>query len=96
MQIIDVSDPTKPIQAGVFRSTGGAQDVSVSGDLAVLADRAAGIVVLNVSEPQSVRRVGYFRTKGHANKVDIFGELAFVAVDGDAGERTLQVIRYAE
>ena len=96
LQIIDVSDPTTPIQAGVYRSTGGAQDVSVFGDLAVLADRAAGIVVLDVSEPQNVRRVGYFRTKGHANKVDIFGELAFVAVDGDAGERTLQVIRYTE
>ena len=32
LQIIDVSDPTTPIQAGIYQSTGGAQDVSVSGD----------------------------------------------------------------
>ena len=96
MQIIDVSDPKTPVETGVYRSTGGAQDVSVSGDVAVLADRAAGIVVLDVSEPQNIRRVGYFATKARANKVDIFGRLAFVATDGKAGARTLQVIRYAE
>ena len=43
LQIIDASDPMTPVQTGIYRSTGGAQDVSVSGDLAVLADRAAGI-----------------------------------------------------
>ncbi|WP_442511793.1 LVIVD repeat-containing protein [Novipirellula sp. SH528] len=96
LQIIDASDPMTPVQTGVYRSTGGAQDVSVSGDLAVLADRAAGIVVLDVSEPQNVRRVGYYQTKGRANEVDIFGELAFVAVDDDKGARALQVIRYTE
>jgi hypothetical protein len=96
LQIIDVSDPTMPVQSGIYRSTGGAQDVSVSGDLAVLADRGAGIEVLDISEPQNVRRVGYFRTKGHANEVDIFGQLAFVTVDGDDGARTLHVIRYTE
>ena len=96
LQIIDVSNATAPVQTGIYRSTGGAQDVAVSGDLAILADRAAGMVVLDVSQPQNVRRVGYFRTKGHANKVDIFGELALVAVDGDAGARALQVIRYTK
>ncbi|QDV22551.1 LVIVD repeat protein [Aureliella helgolandensis] len=96
LQIIDASDPMTAVQTGLYRSTGGAQDVSVCGDLAVLADRAAGIIVLDVSEPQNVRRVGYFRTKGRSNEVDIFGELAFVAMDGDAGSRTLQVIRFME
>jgi hypothetical protein len=96
LQVIDVSDPTTPVQTGVYRSTGGAQDVSVAGDLAVLADRGAGMVVLDVSEPQHLRRLGYFRTKGRANKVDIFGKLAFVAVDGDSGARTLHVIRYTD
>ncbi len=95
LQVVDVSDPTAPVQTGIYRSTGGSQDVSVSGDLAVVADRAAGIVVLDVSDPQNVRRVGYSRTIGHAKKVDIFGELAFVA-DGVFGLKALHVIRYTE
>lgn len=96
MQVVDVSDATAPIQTGIFRSTGGAQDVSVSGDLAVLADRADGIVVLDVSKPQNVRRLGYYQTEGRANGVEIFGKLAFVSVESDAGSSVLQVIRYTD
>ena len=100
LQIIDVSDPTAPVQTGIYRSTGRFWDVSVSGDLAVLANRAAGIVVLDVSDPQNVRRVGYARTKERAYEVDILGELAFVTVYGDRrGDvipQSLQVIRYME
>lgn len=94
LQIIDVADPSAPVQRSIYQSTGGAQDVAVSEGLAVLADRAAGVIVLDVSDPSNVRRVGYFRTKGRANQVTIFGELAFVVVDSDRGVRTLQVIRY--
>jgi hypothetical protein len=80
--VVDVSDPSAPRELGSFETTGGAQDVDVSGSIAFVADRADGLVLVDVSDPSNLKKCGFFQTTGHANNVNVAGPLVFLGIQG--------------
>ena len=62
LRIIDVSDPTDPVEVGHWDGLTDALDVAVSGSYAYVADGATGLWVFNVSNPSNPTQVGHLAT----------------------------------
>ncbi len=88
LQVIDVSNPAKPVRVAGYDTGGEARGVQVVGDYAFVADGSAGLQVIDVSNPASPTPVGGYDTSGFALGVQVVGNLAYVA-DNHAG---LQII----
>ena len=85
LRVIDISDPTSPVEVGFYDTPGFAADVAVKADLALVVDVAAGLLlVIDISDPANPVEVGVFDTPGFAQGLAVKEELALVA-DGEAG-----------
>ena len=69
---------------------GDVADVEVVGNLAFVADGAAGLRVLDVSDPASPSEIGALDTPGLATDVEVVGDRAYLA-DGPGGVRRVQI-----
>jgi hypothetical protein len=78
LQVYDVTNPAKPIQAPPFRTPGGALRVALKGTLAYVADGAAGLQVVDFSTPSKPNIVGAYKTMGPARDVAVANSLVFV------------------
>lgn len=84
LRIIDVSDPTIPIEVGFLDTNKWAYSVDIVGEFAYVADHWDGLRIINVSDPSAPFEVGYYNTSGQATDVTIVDQIAYVA-DGTAG-----------
>jgi hypothetical protein len=69
---------------------GDVADVEVVGNLAFVADGAAGLRVLDVSDPASPSEIGSLDTPGLATDVEVVGDRAYLA-DGPGGVRRVRI-----
>ncbi len=69
---------------GTWNSPGTAVGIAVDGDVAFVADQAAGLQIVSVAEPAHPVSLGALNTTGAAWDVDAEGDWVFVA-DGAAG-----------
>ncbi len=90
LQIVDISDPSAPVQVGSYETSGVAQDVAVSGTLAYVADRNAGLEVIDVSDPTNPIGVGFYRTRTNSSKVAVSEQLTFMSLRNNG----LIILRY--
>jgi hypothetical protein len=90
LRIVDISDPSKPIEVGSFPLGVDGWGVAVEGAYAYVADGVAGLRVIDVSEPTAPFEVGSFDTPGDARAVAVKAGHAYVA-DGPAGVRVIDV-----
>jgi hypothetical protein len=67
---------------GEFDTPGTANDVEIVGNIAYVADGAAGLVILDISDPQNPILLGSFDTPGNAVSVAVNDSVACV-IDGD-------------
>ena len=88
LQIVDVSDPRRPVIAGAIDTPGNANDVRAIGSTIYVAD-ALSLIVINASDPGQPAITGEIRTPGDAQDIVVVDELAYIA-DGAAGG--LQII----
>jgi hypothetical protein len=51
LRVVNVSDPTKPVEVGALDTGGGVVDVAIAGGQAYLANPAIGLQVVDISEP---------------------------------------------
>ncbi len=86
--VIDVSDPSAPVDAAVVSAYGSAEAVAVQGDLAVVSGDDNSTRVLDISNPLAPALLGTVVTPGMGERVAIHGDVAYVA-DGYGG---LQII----
>ena len=87
---MDVSQPEKPNLAGRVDTPGAAKGLWICEDLALVADDAAGLLVMDVRSPASPLVTGFHSTPGFASGVSSDGRMAFVA-DGWAGLRVIDI-----
>jgi hypothetical protein len=94
LQIIDVSDPHRPVWVGGCDSSHvwGSQSVQVVGTLAYVADMGSGLQIIDVSDPVSPAWMGGYDTSGYAYGVQVVGTLAYVA-DNEKGLLIIDVSR---
>ena len=79
LYILDVSDPTAPVQLGYSPSENGAWSVTVVDTIAFLPKNADGIRLVNVADPTNPIELGYFPTPGAAFWVEVVDTIAYVA-----------------
>jgi len=93
LRVVDVSDPTNPIEVGFCDTPGEPWAVAVVGDpsagsgqaYAYVADgEVGGVRVVDVSTPSEPREVGFFDTWGMAMGIAVAGDYLCVA-DADGG-----------
>jgi parallel beta-helix repeat protein len=79
LNIIDVSDPTHPVNLGAVATPGYARKLFVEGDTAYVGDAMRGVAVVDVSDPHTPRLVSSIPTPGYAEEVIVSGGKAYVA-----------------
>jgi len=82
--IVDISDPTNPVQVGQYATPGHAWGLTVSGNYVYVAAMDSGLRVIDVSDPSAPFEVGYCYTtllpyQGPCDAA-IYGRYAYVAV----------------
>ncbi len=88
LRILDVSDPTHPVQLGFLRMSARIYAVQVVGNLAYLADPGnddgdgGGLRVVDVSDPTRPTLAGGITTDAGASDVQVAGSMAYVAHGG--------------
>ncbi|MHA1531352.1 MAG: hypothetical protein ACTSR6_05065, partial [Candidatus Heimdallarchaeota archaeon] len=82
--ILDVSDPTSPIELDVYTSDGDCTDIAINDNLAIITDYYKGIKLLDISNLNDIQLLSKFFDNGLAKKLVIEDDLVFV-VDGPAG-----------
>ncbi|RMH74775.1 MAG: T9SS C-terminal target domain-containing protein, partial [Calditrichaeota bacterium] len=90
LRIIDVSDPTAPVEVGFYDTGDEARGVYVSGSHAYVADWLDGLRIIDVSDPTAPVEVGFYDTGEWARGVYVSGSHAYVADDYD-GLRIIDV-----
>jgi hypothetical protein len=88
--IVDVSDPTMPVELGRFFDGGNGHSVDVFGDFAYVADWEDGLEIIDVSDSSDPAEVGQFNDGGMVLDVSVSGDLAFVA-DSSNGLEVLDI-----
>ena len=89
LHILNIADPTRPVEVGSRPLPGTAESVAVSGNLAYVADDWDGLQIIDVSNPAVPIRLGGCDTTG-AVDVYVSGNVAYVA-DGYAGLQIIDV-----
>jgi hypothetical protein len=74
--------PFELILAGSYDTPGGSADLALAGDMAFVADAAAGLVIVDISNPASPSLLGSYDTPGSAQGLWIDGDWAYVCDDG--------------
>jgi hypothetical protein len=91
LRIIDVSDPTAPIETGVLEPSGSLYDVAVAGSYAYLANSTRGLRIIDVSDPADPAEVGLCDTPGNSVGVAVAGNYAYVADGSGGGLRIIDI-----
>jgi len=78
MIVLDVSNPSNPVMVGSSNTSGGPDNLFVSGNYAYLADGADGLWIIDITIPTNPVPVGRL-TGISANDVWVVGDYAFVA-----------------
>ena len=78
LAVVDVSQPDRPVQVG-YVTTPQARDMTIVGDLALVASGNYGLRVIDVSIPDDPVEIGRLALDGPARDVAVAGNIAFVA-----------------
>jgi hypothetical protein len=80
LSILDLSNPTAPVEIGVFDTPRGADDVEVVGGLAYITDDSFGgkLRIIDVSDPTAPVEIGSFDTVYKAADVEVVGSFAYL------------------
>jgi len=79
VQVLDISNPTRPKWAGAWNHRGAPTGVFVVGDHAYVANRPCGLEVLDVRNPGNPTSFANLRTGGDAMGVFVKGDFAYLA-----------------
>jgi hypothetical protein len=79
LRVLDLRDPTNPVSAGTYQSTGHIDGIALAGDHALLAISDVGIEIVNLDVPTSPTLVATYPTGSEVQDLAVAGKLAFVA-----------------
>jgi len=90
LRIIDVTDPTAPVEVGAFNPPSAwFADIELVDNLAYIA--GGDVYIVDVSDSHNPVSVAVFDTPGSANGVSVVEDYIYVA-DGNAGLTILNVV----
>ncbi len=77
--IIDVSDPTMPVQVGHYQASGSVRGVEIDGDHLFVGVLGSGIHVLDVSDPQQIGELEVLTVSGNMNRLQRVGSQLYAS-----------------
>jgi hypothetical protein len=92
LRVIDISDPTLPVELGALDTPGYALVVEVVGDLAYLSDGSYGLRIIDVSNPAVPVELGALETQSWVYGIEVVGDIAYVVEGSIFGTGSLRVI----
>jgi len=81
LHILDVSDPSVPVQVGVQDVPGVGADMEVENGYAYVASTAYALSIIDVSDPERPVQAGAYDAPNRPNDVDVLGNYAYVTDD---------------
>jgi hypothetical protein len=90
LQIIEVTEPSKPSLVGEYDTPEFVQDVIVAGDHAFLAAREQGLLALDITNLSDPKLIGVLDTPGKASRISQGGGFAYIA-DFERGVRIVDI-----
>ncbi len=81
MKIIDVQDPSSPVDTGSFITPSYFMDIKVSGDLLYAANTQSGLRIFDTSDPSSPQVLGVFDTPSSVTGLDVHEPYVYLADD---------------
>jgi len=84
LRVIDVTNPSAPVEVGFYDTAWLAYRVAVAGTKAYVADANDGLRVIDVANPSAPTEVGFYDTPGTAEEAIVSGRYAYIA-DYDGG-----------
>jgi hypothetical protein len=90
LRVVDVSNPTNPVEVGYCNTPSIAWGVAVAGSYAYIADGDSGLRVIDVSNPGVPVERSHCNTVSRARGVAVAGNYAFVAAEM-AGLRVIDI-----
>jgi hypothetical protein len=91
LRVIDVSNPTLPVEVGALDTPGEPNSVELVGDLVYLVDYGYGLRVIDVSNPALPVEIGSIDTPQYPQDVEVVGDLAYLAAGYMSGLRVIDV-----
>jgi hypothetical protein len=90
LQILDVTDPARPLPLGSWNRGGSVEAVAVHGPYVLVGDGVEGLTVLDLADPRNPRVVGEAPGTGYARGIAVSGAHAYVS-DSRSGVRVYDV-----
>jgi hypothetical protein len=84
MQIVDISNPLKPVTAGGCSIAGGAWELDIKDDFLFVSNNEGGIAIVDVSDISKPKVVTQLNTGGNSYDIAISGDYGYIA-DGFQG-----------
>ena len=75
MRVVDVSDPARPVEVGVFDEFSDITSIAVAGNYAYLSDSTKGLRVVDVTDPTAPMEVGTYKPATSLFDVAVAGGL---------------------
>lgn len=76
--IVDITNPSNPVEAGRIINPSTAYGITISGNYAYVADGDDGLVIIDVSNPAVPTIKGTYDTDGWTKKIVVSGKYAYV------------------
>jgi hypothetical protein len=90
LYLFDVTDPSRPIELGVWDSPNWVIDVETNGDVAFVTLGETGLATIDISDPRSPLLISRIDLPGFASPLALSDDVAFVGLEpnpNDAGTR---------
>jgi hypothetical protein len=81
IRIFDISDPSDPIEVGVYITESGPNKIVIEGNYAYTTDGMFGLLILDTSDPANLSEVGSIESGEFANNITISGNFVYIAND---------------
>jgi len=90
LHVIDVSDPTNPIEVAFHDTSVLTQGLYVSDGMVYIVGLSGNLLVMDASDPTNPTEVGYYQMPGLAHNIYVDDNIAYIA-DSDYGLRMVDV-----
>jgi hypothetical protein len=81
LRIVDITDPSSPVEVGSIDIFGSIRDFTVSGSYAYVATHLSGLHIVDISDPLLPFLVGTYQTSDRLKTVEVYGDYAFITHD---------------
>ncbi len=93
--ILDVSDPTNPIELGFYDQIGYPDQLAVVNDIVFITDRQGPLCIIDATDPSNPEKIGEYLGSGETYDIEIIGDLAYLA-DWNQGLNILNISEPSE